>query len=340
MADHYSNRDRNRFYNRPDEAFANRGRQFDRDFEEDFDDDMRFRGERPGFGRGYGRDFDQSPGQYYGRETGGRGSYGAWGRRGFPPQGYGASGGGYGRNYSQGGYSRSFYDNDFEDDSDYGAFRGGDYGYGRGMHRRFGGQGYDMQGDFDRRYGRGSGMQSGYGQSGYSRGFGPQGYNPGYGYEDFYSEDDFDYDMEPAGFSYTEIWLVPGPFTGMGPQGYQRSDERIHEEICERLTQHGRIDARNIQVQVKNGEVTLTGSVDKRRAKRMVEDTIDSISGVKEVHNQLRVEQNKDHQQRQGQSQQQTGQHTAGQQPGQPFGQHSSQQAETQTNQQRQRAGE
>ncbi len=48
----------------------------------------------------------------------------------------------------------------------------------------------------------------------------------------------------------------------MGPQGYQRSDERIHEEVCERLTQHGKLDARNIQVQVNRGEVTLAGSVD------------------------------------------------------------------------------
>jgi hypothetical protein len=42
-------------------------------------------------------------------------------------------------------------------------------------------------------------------------------------------------------------------------------------------------------VKVQNGEVTLTGTVDSREAKRMVEDFVDQVSGVKEVHNQLRV---------------------------------------------------
>lgn len=91
-------------------------------------------------------------------------------------------------------------------------------------------------------------------------------------------------------FSYEEAWLIPGPHSGRGPRGYQRNDQRIEEDICERLTQHGQIDAEDIQVQVKKGEVTLTGTVESRRTKRMAEDLIDSVSGVKDVHNQLRVQ--------------------------------------------------
>lgn len=87
-----------------------------------------------------------------------------------------------------------------------------------------------------------------------------------------------------------EAWMERGPYTGRGPKGYQRSDDRIFEEVCQRLTEHGQIDARKIQVQVQNGEVTLNGTVDSRRTKRMVEDTIDSISGVQDVHNQLSVQ--------------------------------------------------
>src|SRR6185436_14031856 len=30
---------------------------------------------------------------------------------------------------------------------------------------------------------------------------------------------------------------------GKGPKGYKRSDERIHDEVCERLTHHPLIDA-------------------------------------------------------------------------------------------------
>lgn len=90
------------------------------------------------------------------------------------------------------------------------------------------------------------------------------------------------YDREP--------WKAPGPYTGRGPRGYQRSDERIHEDIAERLTRHGHIDARQMQVHVQNGEVTLTGTVNSRQEKRLAEDLADSVSGVKDVQNQLRLQ--------------------------------------------------
>jgi hypothetical protein len=96
-----------------------------------------------------------------------------------------------------------------------------------------------------------------------------------------------DYD-EPV-WTYSESWWVIGPATGRGPQGYQRSDERITEEVCERLTRHGQLDASEIEVQVKNGEVTLEGTVENRRAKRMAEDVAEGVSGVRDVHNRLRL---------------------------------------------------
>jgi len=85
-----------------------------------------------------------------------------------------------------------------------------------------------------------------------------------------------------------------GQFTGRGPRNYKRSDERIEEDINEQLTRHGRIDATEIEVSVQNGEVTLRGSVDNRQAKRMAEDIADSVSGVKEVTNQIKVRQRGD----------------------------------------------
>jgi hypothetical protein len=91
---------------------------------------------------------------------------------------------------------------------------------------------------------------------------------------------------------------MAGPHSGRGPQGYQRSDARIEEDICEHLTHHGMLDATGIQVRVENGEVTLAGTVESRQAKRLAEDILDSISGVKDIHNQLRVQPNQgqDHQ--------------------------------------------
>jgi osmotically-inducible protein OsmY len=90
-------------------------------------------------------------------------------------------------------------------------------------------------------------------------------------------------------WSSTEGWRVPGPHTGRGPRGYQRSDERIREEVNDRLTAHGLIDATDVECRVQSGEVTLTGFVDSRAAKRAAEDIAEDVAGVREVHNQLRI---------------------------------------------------
>jgi hypothetical protein len=82
-----------------------------------------------------------------------------------------------------------------------------------------------------------------------------------------------------------------GPYTGRGPKGYRRSDERIREDICDRLTEHPAVDASEIEVVVKDCEVTLTGTVESRAVKHLAENMAETVPGVKEVHNQLRVTQ-------------------------------------------------
>jgi hypothetical protein len=82
---------------------------------------------------------------------------------------------------------------------------------------------------------------------------------------------------------------MDGPFVGRGPRGYRRPDDRIKEDICEVLTLHGRVDASDIEVHVDQGIVTLQGSVDGRRTKRLVEDIADEVSGVRDVRNELSV---------------------------------------------------
>jgi hypothetical protein len=97
--------------------------------------------------------------------------------------------------------------------------------------------------------------------------------------------------FQPSTWSYYEFWLIPGPHAGRGPQGYQRASERIKEDICDRLESHGNIDASKIHVQVnEGGEVTLSGTVQSRAEKRLADDVADSVRGVKDVHNQLRVD--------------------------------------------------
>lgn len=92
------------------------------------------------------------------------------------------------------------------------------------------------------------------------------------------------------GGSPTEAWTA-GPFAGRGPRGYQRSDERIREDVCEVLTRHGQIDASDVDVDVRRGEVILRGMVDGRHMKRMIEDVVEDLPGVHDVRNEIRVRQ-------------------------------------------------
>ena len=76
---------------------------------------------------------------------------------------------------------------------------------------------------------------------------------------------------------------------GRGPRGYTRSDERIRDDINDRLTDDWVLDASDIEVTVSNGEVTLSGTIGNRSDKRRAEDLAEDVSGVRHVQNNLRV---------------------------------------------------
>ena len=59
----------------------------------------------------------------------------------------------------------------------------------------------------------------------------------------------------------------------------------------DRLTDDPHLDATEIQVEVTDGEVTLTGNVGSRADRHRAEDIADSVSGVRYVMNNLRVRQ-------------------------------------------------
>jgi hypothetical protein len=80
-----------------------------------------------------------------------------------------------------------------------------------------------------------------------------------------------------------------GPHAGRGPRNYRRPDERIREDVCDVLCDHGWVDASEIDVTVQTGEVTLSGVVRERQQKRMAEEAVEQVTGVRDVHNQLRV---------------------------------------------------
>ena len=80
-----------------------------------------------------------------------------------------------------------------------------------------------------------------------------------------------------------------GPHRGKGPKGYQRSDERIKDDVNDRLSDDSFIDASDIDVTCENCEVVLTGKVDTKEEKRRAEDIAERVSGVKNVENRLKV---------------------------------------------------
>jgi hypothetical protein len=80
-----------------------------------------------------------------------------------------------------------------------------------------------------------------------------------------------------------------GEHRGRGPSDYVRSDDRIHEDVNERLADDGWLDASDIRVKVQKGEVTLGGLVGSRLDKRRAEHVCDAVYGVKHTQNNLRV---------------------------------------------------
>jgi hypothetical protein len=80
-----------------------------------------------------------------------------------------------------------------------------------------------------------------------------------------------------------------GPHQGRGPQGWRRSDERVREEICERLTDDVLIDARGIEVEVREGVVTLSGEAVRPSDPTLASQIAHEVSGVKDVRVELTV---------------------------------------------------
>jgi hypothetical protein len=121
----------------------------------------------------------------------------------------------------------------------------------------------------------------GVGESSFSGDAGGRSYSGNeYGENPSYIEDvpGHEYDARPS-------------FAGRGPQGYKRSDERIVEDINERLTMDHDVDAYAITVECKDGDVVLKGFVTDRYARRRAEDIAESCFGVRDVQNQLRIQQ-------------------------------------------------
>lgn len=81
----------------------------------------------------------------------------------------------------------------------------------------------------------------------------------------------------------------PARARNRGPKNWQRSDERIRDDVCERLSREYDLDVSDVSVSVQQGTVTLSGSVADRGLKHRIEDIADDSPGVRDVDNRLRV---------------------------------------------------
>jgi osmotically-inducible protein OsmY len=148
----------------------------------------------------------------------------------------------------------------------------GDYGYNDGGYRRTDRDYYD-----DR-------------ERGFARGYGYQGYDDNrYGRRRDFMDRASDEVASWFGDEDAERRRNMDQFRGKGPKGYVRTDERIREDVNDKLSDDPMLDASDIEVSVANGEVTLNGTVNARQDKRRAEDLAEAVSGVNHLQNNLRV---------------------------------------------------
>lgn len=93
---------------------------------------------------------------------------------------------------------------------------------------------------------------------------------------------------------FSESLTLSGPYSGRGPKGYKRSTDQIIDEASRRLEQDGRIDASDIEVSCEEGIITLRGSVPDRKTKRLAEECVESVYGIRDVMNELRIASSQD----------------------------------------------
>jgi osmotically-inducible protein OsmY len=74
-----------------------------------------------------------------------------------------------------------------------------------------------------------------------------------------------------------------------GPKKWQRSDERIHDDVCVMLAEDPWVDASDLEVVVHHREVTLTGTVSDAGQRARAVAIAEAARGVIEVVSRIRV---------------------------------------------------
>ena len=175
---------------------------------------------------------------------------------------------------------QGFDDQDFLQDYSQGPSHYGSQGFGaQGSQGVYGPQGFGAQGGIGARQEYGSSGAGGYSREGYGARQYAQHSQAQQGSSGQWRASDVTGQGQSMGSGHR----------GKCPKNYMRSDERIREDLNERLTDSDEIDASSITVEVSNGVATLNGTVDQRWMKHRAEDIADGCSGVRDVNNQIKV---------------------------------------------------
>lgn len=75
----------------------------------------------------------------------------------------------------------------------------------------------------------------------------------------------------------------------IAPRDLHRSDAELYEDICEALLARDDVDSSDVTVAVREGEVTLEGSVPERSMRYLIEDVAAGHPVVRDVANRIRV---------------------------------------------------
>lgn len=208
--------------------------------------------------------------------------------------------GGYGRNpvgghgpgedaerphsgYGRGGYNRADYGETVQAGGD---LYGRDRYPGDSSREGYAGSGRSYGGE---RFGSGYGERFAGGYDDYGRDYGRDLESQAYGPNPRSAYRSSGRGSQSSSYGAFHPWPEDGAHRGRGPRGYQRSDERIREDVSDRLSDDGHVDASDIEVTVSKGEVTLNGTVSSRGQKRRAEDIAEDVSAVKHVQNNLRI---------------------------------------------------
>lgn len=70
----------------------------------------------------------------------------------------------------------------------------------------------------------------------------------------------------------------------------ERMDERLYQEVMQALRANSLIDMSQVQIQVKDAEVTLTGTVNSRSLKSEITDALSRLENVKKIFNYMEIQ--------------------------------------------------